>query len=271
MAMHSSAAHPQVAPRAAPGERRVYAAAFVGFAFGAIPTAYFCATMRGAMLMPGGWTMSMVWMPMGSWTASVLMFSTMWVAMMVAMMLPSTLPVLLLFRRVALFRQERHVGGLCIVLAAAYFLAWEVFGLAAYAVGLGITQLAMHSPPISRAVPLAAGVALIAAGVFQLTPLKQACLQHCRDPLLLLSNHTGRGWRAALQLGLRHGTFCVACCWGLMLIQLVLGVMNLTVMIAVAVVIALEKMLPRGERLARATGLAAITAGVIIAAFSRAL
>lgn len=261
--MHSSAAHPRVAPRAAPGERRVYAAAFAGFAFGAIPTAYFCATMRGAMLMPGGWTMSMVWMPMGSWTASVLMFSAMWVAMMVAMMLPSTLPILLLFRRVALFRHERHAGGLCTVLAAGYFLTWAGFGLAAYGVGIGVTQLAMYSAQISRAVPFAAGVALIAAGVFQLTPLKQACLRHCRDPLLLLSNHAGPGWRAALQLGLCHGAFCVACCWALMLIQLVLGVMNVAVMAALALVIAMEKLLPRGAALARVVGAMSLAAGTV--------
>jgi predicted metal-binding membrane protein len=188
--------------------------------------------------------------------------------MMVAMMLPSTLPILLLFRRVALFRHERHAGGLCTVLAAGYFLIWVAFGLAAYGIGIGVTQLAMHSLQISRAVPFTAGVALIAAGVFQLTPLKQACLRHCRDPLLLLANHSGRGWSAALQLGLCHGAFCVACCWALMLIQLVLGVMNLTVMVAVAVVIALEKLVPRGQQLARGAGLAAIAGGLLIAALS---
>jgi predicted metal-binding membrane protein len=250
-------------PRVLSGKLRVYATAFIVFAMGAISTAYFSTTMRGAMPMPGGWTMSMVWMPMGAWTASLLMFSIMWVAMMVAMMLPSTLPIILLFRRVALFRDEPYVGTLCTVLAAGYFLAWAGFGLAAYGVGIGITQLAMRSLQVSYAVPFAAALALMAAGVFQLTPMKQACLRHCRDPLLLLSNHTGRGWRAALRLGLCHGAFCVACCWALMLIQLVLGVMNVAVMAVLAMVIAMEKLLPHGATLARVVGTLSLVGGTV--------
>jgi len=117
-------------------------------------------------------------------------------------------------------------------------------------------------------VPVAAGGALVVAGVYQLTPWKSACLKHCRDPLTLVADHLHRGRVGALRIGIHHGAFCAACCWALMLIQLVLGVMNLTAMVAVAVVIALEKLLPRGERLARAVGLAAIAAGVIITALS---
>ncbi len=106
------------------------------------------------------------------------------------------------------------------------------------------------------------------AGIFQLTPWKTACLKHCRDPLLLVAHHLHGGWRGALRLGLHHGAFCAACCWALMLIQLALGVMNIAVMVLVAVIIALEKLLPRGELFARVTGLAAILGGVFLSATS---
>ncbi len=106
------------------------------------------------------------------------------------------------------------------------------------------------------------------SGIYQLTQWKLACLKHCRDPLTLLAANLHRGRFGALRIGIHHGAFCAACCWALMLIQLVLGVMNLAAMVAVAVVIALEKLLPRGEWLARAAGLVAIVAGIIIAALS---
>jgi predicted metal-binding membrane protein len=153
-------------------------------------------------------------------------------------------------------------------LGCGYFFVWTLFGVVAYLIGVLVTRGAMHSPVFSRAVPFAGGLALCIAGMYQLTPWKSACLRHCRDPLSLVAHHLQRRRFGALRLGIHHGAFCAACCWGLMLIQLVLGVMNLTVMVAVAVVIALEKLLPRGEWLARATGLAAIAAGIVIAALS---
>jgi len=182
--------------------------------------------------------------------------------------LPSSMPMLLLYRRVAAFRGEEHLGLATLVLAGGYFFVWTLFGVAAYLIGVIITQGAMHSAAFSRALPFAGGLALCAAGIYQLTPWKSACLRHCRDPLTLISHHLRQDWFGALRVGIYHGAFCVACCWALMLIQLVLGVMNLTVMAIVAVVIAVEKLLPRGEWLARAVGLAVILAGVTIAALS---
>jgi predicted metal-binding membrane protein len=231
-------------------------------------TLYFNYSMSGGMPMPGNWTMSMMWMPMGSEPAAAAIFTLMWLAMMVAMMLPSTMPMLLLYRRAAAFRGEDHVGRAMFAAGSGYFFVWTLFGVVAYGIGVVITRGAMHSHSFSRALPLAGGLALCIAGIYQLTPWKSACLKHCRDPLTLVAGHLHRGRFGALRLGIHHGALCAACCWALMLIQLVLGVMNLTVMVAVAVVIALEKLLPRGEWLARATGLAAIAAGVIIAALS---
>jgi predicted metal-binding membrane protein len=143
-----------------------------------------------------------------------------------------------------------------------------LFGVVAYLIGVLVARGAMHSDPFSRTLPLAGGLALCIAGIYQLTPWKSACLKHCRDPLTLVANHLHGGRFGALRLGIHHGAFCAACCWALMLIQLVLGVMNLTVMLAVAVVIALEKLLSKGEWVARVVGLAAIAGGVVISALS---
>jgi predicted metal-binding membrane protein len=153
-------------------------------------------------------------------------------------------------------------------LGSGYFFIWTLFGVAAYLIGAMITQGAMHSDKFSRVLPLVSGVALCTAGIYQLTPWKSACLRHCRDPLTLISRHLRQGRFGALRVGIYHGAFCAACCWALMLIQLVLGVMNLIVMATVAAVIAVEKLFPRGESVARVVGLAAIVVGVIMATLS---
>ena len=246
-------------------ELAVYAVSAIVFTTAAGITWYSSRSMSGGMPMAGGWTMSMAWMPMGAWMESGMMFAGMWVAMMIAMMLPSTLPILLLYRRAARFRGETRTGLLSTLMATGYFGVWAVFGIIAYLAGLGIALLAMKSGAFSRAVPIASGVALVAAGIYQVTPWKAACLRHCRDPLSLVAGHMQSGWRGALRLGVHHGAFCAACCWALMLIQLALGVMNLLVMIAVALVIALEKLVSRGLLVARFTGVLAMAGGLVIA------
>lgn len=264
---------PEANDRAAASAGRIsthapYITAFLVFVCAAGVTLYFSNSMSGGMPMPGNWTMSMMWMPMGSELTTAAMFTLMWLAMMVAMMLPSAMPMLLLYRRAAAFRGEDHLGQAVFAVGGGYFFVWTLFGVFAYVIGVIITRAAMHSDAFSRALPFAGGLALCSAGIYQLTPWKSACLKHCRDPLTIVAHHLHRGRFGALRLGIQHGAFCAACCWALMLIQLVLGVMNLIVMVAVAVVIALEKLLSKGEWLARATGLAAIAAGLIIAALS---
>jgi predicted metal-binding membrane protein len=250
------------------GARAPYTIAFLVFVSAAIATLYFNKSMSGGMPMRGNWTMSMMWMPMGSELGSAAIFSAMWLAMMVAMMLPSTMPTLILYRRASAFRGENRLGWAMFALGSGYFFVWTLFGVVAYLIGIFIARGAMHSDAFSRALPLAGGLALCVAGIYQLTPWKSACLKHCRDPLTLVANHLHGGRFGALRLGIHHGAFCAACCWALMLIQLVLGVMNLTVMVAVAVVITLEKLLSKGEWVAKVAGLAAIAAGVVIAALS---
>lgn len=246
-------------------ETYAYAVSAIVFSGAAAITWISCRGMQGGMAMPGGWTMSMAWMPMGSEATSALLFAGMWGAMMVAMMLPSAMPIILIYRRAARFCGEEHAGALSAAMAGGYFGVWTAFGMLAYPAGLGIARLAMGSGAFSRAVPVMTGMALIAAGVYQLSPWKAACLKHCRDPLSVVATHLHRGWRGALRLGVHHGAFCIACCWALMLMQLALGVMDLLVMIAVALVIALEKLLPRGIAVSYASGILAIAGGLVIA------
>lgn len=248
--------------------RTPYIIALLLFLCAAGVTLYFYYSMSNGMPMPGNWTMSMMWMPMGGELAAAAIFTLMWLAMMIAMMLPSAMPMLILYRRAAVLYGEEHLGQVMFVLGAGYFFVWTIFGVIAYVIGVLITRGAMHSAAFSRALPFADGLALCAAGLYQLSPWKSACLKHCRDPLTLILHHPQRGRFGALRVGIHHGALCVACCWGLMLIQLVLGVMNLIVMVAVAVVIALEKLVPRGMWLARATGLAAIAAGLVLTVLS---
>lgn len=230
-------------------------------------TLYFCRSMGDGMdmAMPGGWTMSMMWMPMPGqpWVASVAMFLAMWLAMMIAMMLPSTLPMLVLYRRLLAFRGQ-SAAAQTVLMACGYFFVWLVFGAVAYAGGASIAWATMRWPAVSRAVPAASGLALISCGVFQFTHWKSSCLRHCRDPLSLVADHACGGMSDGWRLGIHHGVFCAACCWGLMLIQLVLGVMSLTAMIAVAAVIAMEKLIPRADVVVRLTGAGAVIFGIIL-------
>ena len=251
-------------------EQATYATALCVFVVTAALTIIFTRSMSGGMRMPGNWTMSMIWMTMPGQTrlSAAAVFVGMWLAMMVAMMLPSALPMLVLYRRAAGFRRESQIGWLTLTVATGYFLVWTSFGIAAYLGGQTISRGVMTWLALSRMVPLAAAVALTLAGFYQLTTWKAACLKHCRDPLALVAHHLHGGWRGALRLGVHHGVFCAACCWGLMLIQLVLGVMNLTVMAVVALVIALEKLLPRGEVVARVSGYGAVLGGVTLGIMS---
>jgi len=259
-------------PSSRTSSARLYATVIAVFLATAAFTLWSARSISATMAMPGGWRMSMMWMRMAgqSWGAAAAIFILMWAAMMVAMMLPSTLPMLMLYRRAVAFRGEARLGVCTWAMAGGYFAVWTLFGAAAYGLGIALTQTAMHSIAVSRAVPFGVGGALLLAGVYQLTPWKSSCLLHCRDPLSVVAHHLGGGWRGAVRLGLHHGAFCAACCWGLMLIQLALGVMNLWVMIAVAAAIAAEKLLPRGVLLARWIGAAAIVGGAAVIARSLA-
>ena len=230
-------------------------------------------SMSGGMPMPGGWVMPMMWMSMPGqsvWGAAG-MFLLMWQAMMIAMMLPSSWPMLELYQRVAVSRGEKRPGLAVAFAGAGYFAAWMAFGAIAFWIGLAASDAAMKSAAWSRLMPAAAGVGLIVAGLYQWSPWKQTCLAHCRSPLMFLGHAFRPGLAGAVRVGVAHGIFCTGCCWALMVIQMILGVMNLAVMLLVAAVIAVEKLWTRGPLFARLAGGAAIAMGAfyLVAALRR--
>src|SRR5262245_49415669 len=189
-----------------------------------------------------------------------------WVTMMAAMMLPSTAPMVVLFDRVSAERTRRgqaHVPASIFVLA--YLLVWAVYGLLAY----GLYRLAVHAVggalAWDRAGPYVAGAAVAAAGLYELTPLKSACLRHCRSPLRFVFEGWREGPLGALRMGAVHGSYCVGCCWGLMLVLFALGVMSLTWMAVVAALVFVQKVLPGGVATTRVFAVGFVAAGVWIA------
>lgn len=229
--------------------------AFCAFAFvaSASATVYFCRSMCCEMEMAGGWTMSMMWMRMRgqTWITSALTFLLMWLAMMVAMMLPSALPTFL--------KTRRHWSSLC-CMAYGYFAIWLAAGVGIYAFGVAFAAIAMRSELFSRAVPLLLSAFLIAAGSIQFTRWKMTHLIRCRSPFgcaISCPQH-----ETSFRLGCEQGAACCVCCIAPMTIQLTLGIMNPLVMIAVATVIAAEKLLPRPAIVARLVGISAIIAGI---------
>ena len=219
--------------------------------------------MSGGMRMPGGWEMSMMWMvmPGQSTAAAAGIFVLMWLAMMIAMMLPSSWPMLELYRKVAVSSGQKHPALATTMVGMGYFAVWLAFGALVFGAGFTASMASMKSAVFSRAMPLLAGAGLVFAGAYQLSPWKQACLSHCRSPLMFLGHVFRPGLPGALRVGIAHGLYCTGCCWALMLMQTILGVMSLSVMILVAAVIGAEKLWTRGPLLARLVGAASIGLG----------
>jgi predicted metal-binding membrane protein len=191
-----------------------------------------------------------------------------WVTMMAAMMLPSVAPMVLSFARVS--RHRAQLGRAAYVptwiFVAGYLLAWTGYGLVAYGVFRAVTELDTGFLAWDEDGPWVAGGAIAAAGLYQLTPLKEVCLRHCRTPLHFLLHGWKEGRLGALRMGVVHGVYCVGCCWGLMIVLFALGVMSLVWMAGVAAVIFAEKVSPFGFRLSRVFALAFVILGVWIAA-----
>ena len=178
-----------------------------------------------------------------------------WVTMTAAMMLPSAAPMVLAY---AHFSRARRSG----IFVAGYLVAWTFYGLAAYGVYRLVAGAGFGWLDWQRGGPFLAGGAIAAAGLYQLTPLKDACLRHCRSPLGYIVRGRERG---ALRMGAEHGLVCVGCCWGLMLALFALGVMSLFWTALVAAAIFGEKMLPHGRRVARVLALALVVLGALVA------
>lgn len=234
---------------------------FLGSAAGTI---YFCSTMSGGMVMPGGWTMSMMWMkmPAQTWASSATSFLGVWTLMMLAMMLPSLAPMLLGYRRCIRATNRRRLGVLTGVCGAAYFFVWAAFGAVAYALGVILAQAEMHWPALARAVPLLVGVALLLAGCIQLTPWKSRQLVLCRLAPAGVGPAAGRvrhAWGHGVHLGVR----CALCCSGFMITLLVVGAMNLRAMVILAAALTAERLVSRSAIVARAAGVAIVLAGAL--------
>jgi predicted metal-binding membrane protein len=198
-----------------------------------------------------------------AWTVSDTLFTFgMWAVMMVAMMLPSAAPVILLYARVVRKRIEPPYVPTAAFLAG-YVAVWALFSAAATALQALLEALALLSPMLVATSALLNAVFLIAAGVYQWLPTKGACLRHCRSPVDFLSRHWQHGSQGAFLMGLRHGVYCVGCCWGLMLLLFVGGVMNLLWLAAIAVFILIEKASHFGQTFGRVSGALLIVFGIV--------
>jgi predicted metal-binding membrane protein len=187
----------------------------------------------------------------------------MWFVMMIGMMTPSAAPMILIYARVG-----RHAAaqGMPIAesawFAGGYLAAWATFSLFATAVQWALERAALLTPMMEGASNRLGGAVLITAGFYQLSPLKNICLAHCRTPTSFLSRHWRPGALGALRLGAMHGIYCIGCCWALMALLFVGGVMNLLWIAALAILVLIEKALPLGQWVGRGVGIALVAWGV---------
>ena len=186
----------------------------------------------------------------------------MWWIMMVAMMVPSASPMILLFARIQ--RSQQAKGAPFVptsVFAAGYLVVWGAFSVLAAGTQWGLERVGLLSALMSSTSGLFGGILLLAAGLYQLTPLKHACLRHCRSPLQFMTHHWRHGTSGALHMGIKHGAFCLGCCWLLMGLLFVGGVMNLYWIIGLTVFVLLEKTIPAGHWLGALTGIGLMVGG----------
>ena len=247
----------------AAGERTFRAAATLLFAVSALATVRWCGSMSTGMEMPGGWTMSMAWMrmPGQTWPAAAATFMAMWILMMVAMMLPSLLPMLSRYRRAVLVRDQGRLAPLTAVVGTGYFFAWAVFGAAVYPLGVAVAAAEMRSPALARCVPIATGFVLVLAGCVQQTAWKRRGLAHCREARCARS--LPADGRTAWSHGVDLGVHCGLCCSGLMAAMLVTDPMDVRTMALIATAVTIERLAPKPELVARATGVLLVATGVL--------
>jgi predicted metal-binding membrane protein len=239
------------------------------FAASVAVTIICCVSMSAMdeMPMPGGWTMSMAWMPMleQTWSGAAAAFVGMWVVMMAAMMLPSLVPALRRYRQAVGWTGAPHLGRLTALVGAGYFFVWALCGIAIFPLGAAVSTIEMQHPTLARVAPIAIGFVVLIAGAFQFSAWKVHHLACCRE-----APGRGRALPAdnitAWRLGLRLGLHCCYCSAGLTAILLVVGIMDLRVMAVVTAAITVERLAPSGERVARAIGGIVITTGLFLIA-----
>ncbi len=213
------------------------------------------ASPYGRYVAHGGWTdlpaMAALCraIPEGSLVVPAVLHALAWVLMIAAMMLPTTYPILALFRRIVAGRPE--AAWLTVLVAAGFFVAWFVFGLIAHALDALILLSANRFPALATHGWVLGAFVLAGAGAFQFSALKYRCLEACHSPFAFVASrwHGFAPAREAWRLGVDHGVFCVGCCWALMLVMFVVGIGNLGWMLVLAAVMAAEKNLPWGRQL----------------------
>ena len=237
--------------------------------------------MTGMSGMAGMGGMEMPGMDMGGmdhsgmlmihpWTAAdfVLMF-LMWAVMMVGMMVPTAIPMTLIYAAVARKAEaQRTPVAPAFVFVGGYIAMWTIFSVGATLAQWGLDQAALLSPMLVTTSPALGAGLLIAAGVYQLTPAKNACLAHCRTPVHFISKHWRKGAAGAFRMGLEHGAFCLGCCWALMLLLFFGGVMNLLWIAGITLFVLLEKVIPHGVGGGKLAGVAMIVAGIVVLALA---
>jgi predicted metal-binding membrane protein len=194
-------------------------------------------------------------------------FLGLWVTMMAAMMFPAAAPMVLVVNRVSDERGRGGPGALASTagFVAGYLAVWTAYGGAVYGVYRALAAADPSALAWDREGPLVAGAAVAAAGIYELTPLKRACLRHCRSPLSFVLHRWRTGGAGAVVMGIEHGAWCLGCCIGLMLVLVILGVMSITWMAVVAGIIFAEKVLPGGQRVTVAVAAVLVAMGVWIA------
>jgi predicted metal-binding membrane protein len=203
----------------------------------------------------------------GAWTtASVASSSLMWVSMMIAMMLPATTPVVDAYATIARRRRARREPYTpTLIFVGGYVLVWSCLSATAAITQWQLYRAAFLTPTTQNTSPILAGIALLTAGFYQFTPVKAACMRGCRSPLTFIMAEWREGYTGALLMGLRHGMFCVGCCWALMSLMFCVSMMDLRWAAALGVYAAVEKIAPGGDTvIAPAFGSAAILGGAAL-------
>lgn len=220
----------------------------------------------GHHMLHGGHAMAM---PIGA-AGLATAFVAGWTLMTIAMMLPTSAPLILLFQRMVSGRP--HAGGVVTALVAGYLAVWAAFGLVLHAAMQALRALAERIPWLERH-PWAAGAAiLLCAGLYQFSPLKYACLDKCRSPLMFLTQRWrgAQPGREAFRIGMAHGAYCLGCCWSLMLIMFIAGMGSLAWMLLLGVAMGAEKNFPWGRRLSPVLGVVLLTAALVTVALANA-
>jgi predicted metal-binding membrane protein len=213
-------------------------------------------------------------MAMGSLTMGMRapLFLATWVIMMVAMMFPTAAPMILTFHKVQAAKRLRGDAFVATwIFIAAYMLVWSLSGVAAYAGALAAEAYAQRAALSPHTAARIGGGILLAAGLYQLSPLKDLCLSKCRTPVGFIVTSWRDGVSGALQMGVRHGVYCLGCCWLLFLILFPLGIMNVAAMAVITLVIFAEKTLPWGRAVARATAAVLVAYGIAVLAVPQVL